>query len=323
MVVRFAFIGAGGIASRHLSHLESHDDAAVVAVCDIDEDVAETAAAPHDAAVYTDHHDLYEDATFDAVVVAIPPFAHEDQERLAAEYGVDLFVEKPLALDVETARENARAVEAGDVVSQVGHMNRYADSVERAKEIVEDRTLALVDGHWWSGVPGDDDHWWRRREYSGGQVVEQATHTYDLVRYFAGDVETVHAVGGHRVNVEEVDFEDSTSVSMIHENDVVSHVSATSVSPTVNRGLALVGDGFALEIDPEEDRLTGTVDGEDVDFQGSGGSYGAEMDSFVEAVRTRDQSLCRSPYADALETFETTLAVERALDSGEPEAVGR
>lgn len=323
MPVEFAFVGAGGIASRHLAYLEDRDDASVVAICDIVEEVAERAARPHGAATYTDYRDLFEEESFDAVVVAVPPFAHENQELLAAEHGVDLFVEKPLALDGATAERNAKAVEEAGILTQVGHMDRYSEAVRRATELIGDRTLALIDARWWCGVPGDEDHWWRVKAKSGGQIVEQATHTYDLVRYFAGDVETVYATGGKRVRVEELDFEDSTSASMRHENGVTSHVSATSASPTGDRGFQLVGDGFQLSLDPAAGTLSGVVDGEEIDFEGSSERYEPEMDAFVEAVETRDDAGLLSPYADARKTFETTLAAERSLASGAAEEVGR
>ncbi|WP_049904095.1 Gfo/Idh/MocA family protein [Halococcus agarilyticus] len=322
MTVELAFIGAGGIANRHLEHIKEHDGATVTAICDIDEDVAEEAAEPFGADVFTDYRDLYERSDFDAVIVAVPPFAHEDQERLAVEHGVDLFVEKPLALESETARENAAAVAESDIISQVGHMSRYTDSVQRAKELVDDRTLSMVDARWWCGVPGDEDHWWCRKELSGGQVIEQATHTYDLVRHFAGDVETVRAAGAQQVNTEVIDFEDSTSATLVHEDGTVSSVTATSTAEEGGANeIHLLGDGFSLHVDLWSDSIEGGIDGERIEYESDGENWGPEMDAFIEAVRTQDQSLCRSPYADARKTFETTLAVDRALESGEAEAV--
>lgn len=321
MTVEFGFIGAGGIASIHLDHLADRNDASVVGVCDVDGSTAESVARAHGAESFTSHRDLYESLELDAVVVGIPPFAHADQERLAVEHGVDLFVEKPLALEAAIARENERAMEKSEILTQVGHMNRYAESVRRADELIGDRTLSLVDGRWWCGVP--DTAWWRVADRSGGQVLEQATHTYDLVRYFAGDVDMVHAVGGQRVNTDVIDFPDATSASMSHENGVTSHVSATSTAVDTDLAVSLVGDGFQLELNPPSDRLVGTVDGETVEFKGSGRRYEREMDAFVESVRMRDRSLLQSPYEDARRTFETTLAVNRALDTGETQEVAR
>jgi predicted dehydrogenase len=316
MSTRIAFIGAGGIAGTHMDNIEERDDAEVVAICDVVEEVAEEAADRFDAAAYTDHHDLYEEEAFDAVIVAIPPFAHEDQEVLAAEHGVDLLVEKPLALSEATAETIAEAVEDSDVVTQVGHMNRYSDMVERADELLGDREIALVDARWIGGVPGGEDHWWRKRERSGGQIIEQATHVYDLVRYFAGEVDSVAGYGGQQVRTDLLDFPDAATVSMRHEDGAVSHVFSSSASPDHEVSVELVGDDAQLTIDFTEGRLTGHVDGEEIDYETDGITYADELDAFLEAVETRDGSLCRSPYHDALETFRVTLAATEAADEG-------
>jgi predicted dehydrogenase len=251
------------------------------------------------------------------VIVAVPPFAHDDQEILAAEHGVDLLVEKPLALTAEKAEEIAAAVEDSDIVTQVGHMNRYSDMVERADELLGDREIALVDARWVGGVPGGEGHWWRERDRSGGQIIEQATHVYDLVRYFAGEVESVAGYGGLQVRTELLDFPDATTVSMSHEDGVVSHVFSSSASPDHEVSVEVVGDGAQLTVDFTEDRLTGVVDGEEIDYETDGVTYADELDAFLEAVETRDGSVCRSPYGDALETFRVTLAATEAADEGE------
>jgi predicted dehydrogenase len=313
-MVRLAAIGVGGIGGVHLDNLAEMDRANVVAVCDVDRETAATAADAHDATVYTDYHDLYEAESLDAVVVAVPPFAHEDQELLAAEHGVDLLVEKPLALSMDTAREVHRAVEDAGIVTQVGHMNRYAPVTERARELVGDRRLALVEGHWIGGVPGTE--WWRVAEQSGGQVVEQSTHLFDLCRYFAGEVESVTARGSHRV-VDAIDFEDATAATMTHENGMVSHVTSSAASPSTDVSLRLVGDGFHLTIDYAEGTLSGVVDGEEVHHENDRDPYRAEMAAFLDAVEAGDPTRPRSPYGDAIETFAATLAVNDSLATGE------
>ncbi|WP_101294242.1 Gfo/Idh/MocA family protein [Halegenticoccus soli] len=319
MTVALAFIGAGGIASIHLGNLEARDDVDVVAVCDVAEEAARRAAEPHGASVYTDHRELLEAEDPDAVFVAIPPFAHTDQEVLAAERGFDLFVEKPIGLRTETADEVEAAIEDAGVVSQVGHMLRYADAVEKARELIGDRDVALVDGRWVGGVPGAS--WWGIKEKSGGQVVEQTAHVFDLVRYFGGEVESVRAVGGKRVVGDEIDFEDAVSATMKHQNGTVSHVSTSAASPGDDVGLLLVGDGFHLELSfgfadgspPEStSSLEGVVDGEEIEFESEGCAWRSEVDAFVEAVKAGGGDV-RSAYADARRTFDLTLAVNEAI----------
>ena len=102
----------GTIVSIHLSRLKATADATAVAVCDIDEDRAHEAAAPWNTLVFTDHEMMFAEMDFDAVFVCFPPFAHTDQELLAAEHGIDLFVEKPLGLEADYAHEIREVVQA-------------------------------------------------------------------------------------------------------------------------------------------------------------------------------------------------------------------
>ncbi|MFB6227726.1 MAG: Gfo/Idh/MocA family protein [Halobacteriales archaeon] len=316
MSVRLAFIGAGGIASTHLEHLQSNEHADVTAVCDINPDAAEKWAQAHDAEAYTDWELLFDDGGFDAVFVCVPPFAHEGQELRAAQEGVHLFVEKPLGLDQEYPAEVLDAVQDAGIITQVGHHMRYLETVQRAREHVSDRTLATVYGKWVGGVPGGEDFWWRHRDRSGGQVVEQSTHIFDLVRYFGGDVQQVSSEGDLRVRTDLLDFPDAVSATLRHESGLPSHVMTTAASPTWENGITLVGDGILLSVDP--DTCEGVVDDEEVHFEADDDGHHTEVDAFVNAVRENDPGRCRSPYSDAIRTFEVTLAVTNAVTEDRP-----
>ena len=316
MTVELAFVGAGGIAQwQHFDNLEAIDEAAVIGICDVDSETAESAAERLDIPAFSDHQDLYTETDPDAVFVCLPPFAHGDQEIAAAEHGYDLFVEKPLALSAEKAHEIHDAIEANDVLAQVGYDWRYSAGVERAREILADRAVGYVDGYWWGGVPGGEDHWWRHFDRSGGQVVEQATHVYDTLRALAGDVERVSAAGSHRIE-DAVDFSDATSATMAHENGAISHVSTTCAAEDDESALEIVADGATIEV--SERSVTGIVDGEEIDETFDRNPYAAEVEAFVDAVATGDGADLRSSYADALESFELTLAVNDSIQNGEP-----
>ena len=313
-MLRIAFIGAGGRARNHLDIIAEADGATVVAICDLEEETAREAAAPHDAAVYTDHVEMFEsESRLDAVFVVLPPFAHDDQELMAIERGIDLFVEKPLALSIDTAREIVRAVADRGVVAAAGYQLRYADVTQRALELVEGRDLALIEGFYKSGVPPIS--WWGARERSGGQVVEQATHVYDLVRLFGGEVNRVAAVGAHQV-IEEIDFEDAVSANLSFESGAIGNVTSTSAASGFNSGLEIVGEGLWLTLSGTS--LSGTVDGEEVEYEGERDPTRAAVEAFLEAVRTGDSTPIRSDYSDALRSLALTFAVEESLETGEP-----
>lgn len=308
--LRVGFVGVGNMNQNHVENVAAIDGATVAAVCDVDADRAHAIAEENDAPAYTAHDSMLAEETLDAVYLAVPPFAHEGQELDILEHGAALFVEKPLALDREYAREVERAVKRHDAVTQVGHVLRYDGVTERARDLLDGRTVSLVDAQYWCGVPPVD--WWTSRELSGGQVVEQSTHLYDLVRYFGGEVEDVAAAGDRRV-VEEIDFEDTTSATMHHANGTVSHVSSTSAAPDTRIQVHVVAEGVQVTLDYLEGKIVGVVDGDPVSFESDTARLRDEDAAFLDAVRAGDPDAPRSPYDDARRTFELTLAVEDAL----------
>jgi len=317
-MVDVAFIGAGGIArGKHFDNVETMADVDVRGICDVDEEAATSAAERFDAEAFTDHADVYRSLDLDAVFVCLPPFAHGDQEIMAAERGIDVFVEKPLTLSNDTAAGIAAAVEDAGIVTQVGYNWRYSPGLDRAREILSDRALGYVEGYWWGGVPGGEGHWWRDYDRSGGQTVEQATHVFDACRYLAGDVERVSAAGSHRL-VDLVDFPDTVSSTIEHETGVVSSVSNTCAAEDGKVHLEVVAEGATLEVSQHD--VSGVVDGDEIEESFDADPYAREVEAFVAAVRAGDPSQVRTPYDDARRSLALTLAVNEALERGEPVA---
>ncbi|MFC4986474.1 Gfo/Idh/MocA family protein [Saliphagus infecundisoli] len=318
--MEIGFIGAGKMAGTLMEKVDGYDGARVTAVCDVDEDAAREAAEPREAAAYADHTDLYEGADLDAVVVAIPPFAYDDQVTRAAERGIDVFVEKPVALRVEQGEETLDAIEEAGIVSGTGYVFRYDGITERARELLEDREISLLAGRYWSGLLASS--WGNELELSGGEIVTRTTHIYDMARYLAGDVDRVSAASTDRIGTEEIDYPDATTATLEHENGVVTTVSSGVTSPTWTAELDVLGDDLHLHLDYPSQTLTGQVGPEAIDYHAPTDRYGREIETFLEAVERGDPDHVRSDYADALRTLSVNWTVIDAAADGEPAAVG-
>lgn len=314
--MQVAFIGAGKMAGTLMEKVDEHDDVDVTAICDINEEAARAAAEPRGAAVYTDHEALFRDKSTDAVFVAIPPFAYDDQLTLAAEHGVDLFVEKPVGLRPERAAEVGVTLEESGVITGTGYVFRYDKITEKALELLADRTINLIDARYWSGLLASP--WGNELERSGGEIGTRSTHVYDTIRYFGGDVESVCAAGTTRTNVEEIDYHDATSATMTHENGAISHVSSGVTSPDWKVEVDLLADDCRLRLDYAAQQLTGVIGEEPVEYEYETDRYGREINAFLEAVRTGDRDLVRSDYADAVRTLELTSTVVDSATEGRP-----
>jgi len=115
--VRLGMIGCGGIAQWHMSLLEKMEEAQMVAFCDIREEAARECAEKYSGVPYTKHEEMFAKEKLDAIFLCIPPFAHTDQAIMAAQKGIHVFAEKPVALNMAKALEIQRALDTSGVVA--------------------------------------------------------------------------------------------------------------------------------------------------------------------------------------------------------------
>ncbi|MBY8874647.1 Gfo/Idh/MocA family oxidoreductase [Micromonospora sp. PLK6-60] len=315
---RVGLVGAGGVAQRHARVLSQFADVELVGVTDVTRDAAEALAATHGGRSFGDVDELLA-AGLDAVYVCVPPFAHGPVEEAVIAAGVPMFVEKPVAVDLDTAERIGALVEQRGLLTAVGHHWRYLHVVEQARELLADRPVRMVNGAWLDKVP--PVAWWAVRDRSGGPVVEQAAHVLDLVRVLAGEVVEVTAYGdGSPPPVAGADIDSVTAATLRFAGGAVGTLAAACVLTWKHRaGLEILADGLALSL--AEDGLTVTdADGERHLPADPDGARVAVDRAFVDAVRGVGEDV-RVPYAEALRTQRLALAVADSARTGRPVAL--
>jgi myo-inositol 2-dehydrogenase/D-chiro-inositol 1-dehydrogenase len=310
---RVGLVGAGGVAQRHARVLAGFEDVELLGVTDVAPDAAEALAGAHGARTFRDVDELLA-AGPDAVYVCVPPFAHGPAEEAVIAAGVPLFVEKPVAVDMETAERIAALVERRGLLTAVGHHWRYLHIVEEARHLLADRPVRMVNGAWLDRVPPVD--WWVRRARSGGPVVEQAAHVLDLVRLLVGEATEVTAYGdGRPPPVAGADIDSVTAATVRFASGAVGTLAAACVLAWKHRaGVEILADGLALGL--AEDGLTiRDADGERHLPADPDGARVVVDRAFVDAVRGIGDDV-RVPYAEALRTQRLALAVAESARTG-------
>jgi len=233
--VKIAVFGCGGFArKRQAPNLATHPGVRLVACCDQVRANAEALAQEvtgGKATVYDDYVTMLDKARPDAVYIALPPYAHADEVQQAARRGIHVFIEKPIALDMDTAWRMVEAAEQAGIVTQVDFQFRFGAAVEHVTRLISSGA---------AGVPGlmlaryfcNSLHapWWRQKDKSGGQLVEQVIHMIDLLRYFLG--QPVSVVGKqanlfHR-QVPDYTVEDVSGVLVSFESGALGVIAATN-----------------------------------------------------------------------------------------------
>jgi predicted dehydrogenase len=230
------------------------------------------------------------------------------------------FVEKPLAVDLATAQEVARGVRTTGLLTAVGYHWRHLDLVRQAADLLREAPAQLVTGQWLDRTPAAP--WWSQRCSSGGQVLEQTTHLFDLARHLVGEVETVSAleVTRTRADLPGADVPTAATALLAFSSGAVGTIASTCVLAGRHRvGLQLLAEGRAVEL--EERGLTdhelrvGTPDGTQVSVSDED-PVAREDREFLDALRGRGG--VQVPYEEALRTHALAWAADRSAREGGP-----
>lgn len=318
--VKIGFIGCGGNANGHLQQLFNMENVRIVATCDIEETRAASSAASYNANPYTDHKTMLEREALDAVYVSLPVFAHGLPELDIIERKLPFFVEKPVAINMEIAQQIEEAVAAAGVITCVGYQLRYLGSTQLARQILDGKVVNMVIGKYWSGTGrGSPSSWLHQMSRSGGQLVEQSTHTIDMMRYLVGEVEEVYAVQTNRI-LKDIDCPDNNCVTLKFKNGAIGSLTASwSYDPSDwshANVLDILYDDRLIHWDAGG--LQVKDNGRNVAKQGPGPSID---EVFVDAIYRCDGSQILSSYGDAVKSLAISLAANQSAQEGVPISV--
>lgn len=201
--VRFGLIGAGGIAQSYVQAFESNPIARLVAVADVRADAAHALAERSGCPAFTSYAVLADQGPkLDAVVICTPPNTHEEIAMEFIRRKVNVLCEKPFTLNKASAYRMIAASHESNVILTMASKFRYVDDVIRAKSIVASGILGeviLFENVFTSRVEMGS-RWNSNASVSGGGVlIDNGTHSVDIMRYFLGPLGEVHAVEGKRV----------------------------------------------------------------------------------------------------------------------------
>lgn len=283
---------------------------------------AAATAAPRGAPAFDDIERMLDVVRPEVVYIAVPPSAAVAACEAVVRRGIPFLVEKPLAAaDADGPARVAAAVEKAGIVAAVGyHLRALEQLPEVAARLAED-PARLVTAHWQDGTPAPA--WWLTADVGGGQVIEQATHLYDLARRLVGEAEVVAAAStrAEPVTPAGADVVDATAAVVRFQTGAVGTFANTRRQATHTVDIAFTGDGPRTQI-RRVSPLPGAwevvlEDGSTTRRLPPGRDpYERQAERFLDAVEAGDPTAVYSTYADALRTDRLTRSVVAATGAG-------
>jgi predicted dehydrogenase len=324
--LRTAILGCGGFAKRHAENIVSmpeHFD--LVAFCDINRDHAEAYAkkyAPTSAKVYTDFCPMFDEVKLDLVIICLPPYGHTNEVETAALRGIHILIEKPIALTIEQAWKMVEAVESARIKTQVGFMFRFGGAITEIKNLIESGKagpVGLMSARYFCNSL--HANWWRMRDKSGGQLVEQVIHMVDLMRFLMGAPQTVYSLQNNLFHQEIPDYtiEDVSGTVIGFRNDGIGVIYATNggIPGKWINDYHLVAKNLTAEFsDANHCTITNTRDSnlQELTISSEQDYYRLELLDLLKAIETDGQT--QIPLREGALSLNLALAATRSAQSG-------
>ncbi len=199
MSLKWGVLGAGSVAQRRaMPAIKKADGAELHALLSRDTERAERLAREHGATkAYTTVDTLFGDDALDAIYVSTPVHLHCEQVIAAAERGLHVLCDKPMALTPQECKEMIAACDANRVHLQICFLFRFHSCFQQIRTWINDgRFGQLVHGRmpFLKQYQLAPDEWRAQPEKGGGGCfMDLGPHSVDLLRYLIGEVNAVNA----------------------------------------------------------------------------------------------------------------------------------
>jgi len=193
MTLKVAVVGVGNIGSIHASVYKENPDTEIVAVCDIVKVKADEAAKKFGGKAFYSVKEML-DSGIQLDLVSVCTKGEENggehyeptMELLAA--GIPVLGEKPISNDIEEGKEMVELARKNRLPYAVNLNHRFTPAAEKAKEWVDNGRLGkihMINMRMWINNPVETSPWFHLRALH--------PHSFDVIRYFCGDVKRVAA----------------------------------------------------------------------------------------------------------------------------------
>ncbi len=314
--LRFGLVGAGGIAQSYAQAFQRCQRGRVVAVADVREEAARALAENLGCQSYDSYQTMARRTKLDAVVVCTPPATHAEICQHFLEHQIHVLCEKPFTIDGKSARRLVETAARAGLKLTMGSKFRYVDDVIRAKSIVtsgilgeiilfENAFTARVDmSSRWNADPGVS---------GGGVLIDNGSHSVDLMRYFLGPLAEVQVVEGKRV--QGLAVEDTVRIFVHSVGGVMGSIDLSwSLNKELDSYLNIYGSRGTIAVGWKESRYRQSSSSDWIVF-GTGydkvQAFRSQIDNFAGAILGAEMLLITAE--DALASVETIEAAYSSL----------
>jgi predicted dehydrogenase len=325
--LRVGIIGAGQAGERHAVGFSTTEGAKLIGIADVMETRAAELASRFGAKAFTDWKKMLE-AGLDILVVSSPHNMHVEPALAAAERGVHVLMEKPLATTLEDGEKILEACKSAGVKLTISFVHRFREELRLARRWLDEGQLGhpqilreTMNGQRGNHLP----KWVTQKAVAGGGVLMySAIHGLDRLRWLAGS-EVVSVTAQTRQYSNDTEVEDGVVALLNFANGATATLCANAPvyrAQPAHWDTEIYGDKGMLRVRTRQwvelsnDHCNKHVDTEKIsNEQGAHYNFARQAKEFVTAIRED-----REPFItgeDGLKSLELALAIYRSAETGQ------
>ena len=327
MTIKVGVIGLG-IGKVHLQNYSALPGVEIAAVADLNRRAAESIGARYGANAYTDPLELLAKEQLDAVSICTPPKAHRELVVAAAERGLHILCEKPMAPTVADCDAMIEATAKAGVTLMIGFKKRYAPAYAFLKDHEAEWGRPRVALARYQLGPVGKDWFWDESD-GGGPLIENTAHCIDILCHLLGEPETVYAETSNfftpqrAVDISEavftLRFANATAAVAAGAAGVWAYDASERLSFSYDDRIAEVFGRFDM---PRTLRLMGRTESDiTVKSWEDASGFSGQFAAFVECVAGRAQP--RATGLDGRRALRVGLAIKASGRTGRPVAIDK
>lgn len=314
--IKFGLVGAGGIAHAYVQAFAQSQVATLVAIADVRAEAAQELAKRANCQSFTSHEAMAEQVELDAVIICTPPVTHREISVYFLKRQIHVLCEKPLSITVADAQSMQAVAEEAGVILTMASKFRCVSDVNKAKNIVESGILGeivLFENAFTARVDMSQ-RWNSNPQISGGGVlIDNGTHSLDIMRYFLGPLAEVQVVEGKRT--QGLPVEDTVRIFVKSASGVMGNIDLSwSINKELDYYIRIYGSQGTLSVGWKESKYRQAGSPEWVVF-GQGydkvQAFQHQIDNFANAIRGQEPLLITAD--DGVASVQAIEAAYRAL----------
>ena len=252
-ILKLGLIGCGRISTRHFDAIKNNPNFEIVSVCDNQKQILENIKLNEKVKKFTSLEKMLSNVNIDVLTVCTPNSMHSKNTIAAAQNGINVLAEKPMAIDINNANLMLNACKENFVNLMIVLPFRNYKLLNLVKSKIDNNSFGKIHlintNIFWTRPQSyyDESPWRGTVKHDGGILLNQVIHYIDLLYYLFGKPSEIQAFN---TKFRQIQTDDSSVINLKWSGSFIASINITMLTYPSNLedSLTIIGEKGTVKI---------------------------------------------------------------------------